>query len=366
MRILYITRKYPPSIGGMQTQSYQLHKALSAKNSVSLISWGHSQIFLPLFVFFAFVDAIIKLNREKIDIIQLGDLVLSPLGLLLKLLFKKSTFTISHGRDSAYENFLYNFLVIRSAGRLDGIICVSHNIKQRLISRGLPAEKLEVIPNGIFTDSNNKLSTDREAVISEIEGHYGVQLKDSRILLSMSRLVPKKGIMEFIEGVFIKIKAETENIIYLIAGEGPERAKIQRAINKLGLKNNIHLLGSVKHSSNMHKALFKAAGVFVMPNAKVGNDAEGFGVAVLEAAIMGAPVVAYDVDGISTALHNNKNGILVESGNKDLFAEAVLSFLKDDARRLHFADNAREYVINNFNWNKIASAYLKQYSQPIK
>ena len=365
MKILYITRKFPPSIGGMQVQSYQFYGNLSKENDVILISWGHSQVFLPLFIFFAFLRSVIALATSKIDIVQLGDFVLSPLGALLKLLFNRPTFTISHGRDSAYKNLLYDSLVVKSAKKLDKVICVSENMKGRFLLRGLADEKLEVIPNGISVDDFNRPEAKREGLISELESCYGIRLEKRKIIFSASRLVGKKGIKEFIEEIFIKIACMPEEAVFLIAGEGPEKERIAQAIERLGLGNRVYLLGSVRHNSNFYKALFGVADVFVMPNIKVEDDAEGFGVVALEAALMGVPVVAYDVDGISQAIHNNENGILVDEGDKDSFLERVSFLLKDNSSRQERVDRARRYVIDNFSWNKILKSYINLYSRSL-
>lgn len=363
MKILYITRKYPPSIGGMQTQSYQFYKNLSKKCDALLIGWGRSQIFLQLFMPLALTRAIIKLVDEKIDIIQLGDLVLSPMGFLIKLLFDKPVLTLSHGRDSAYKSLLYNLFVIGSAKRLDKVICVSNNMKQRLSARGLPIEKLKVIPNGISVNNFNIQTQDKGHLLSRIETSYGINLKNKKIIFSLSRLVAKKGIKEFIEDVFITIAKYIEDSVFLIAGYGPEKIRIARTISRLGLKNKIYLLGPIIHNSYIYQALFKVADVFVMPNIKTQNDAEGFGVVALEAALMDVPVVAYNVDGIGEAIRHQENGILIEEGEKDLFASSVISLLKDNTLHKQYTHRAKRYVIDNFNWDKIINAYIREYSQ---
>ena len=363
MKVLYITRKYPPSIGGMQTQSYFFYKALSKKSNVLLISWGSSQVFLPFFVIYAGIKSIIQLISGRIDIIQLGDLVLSPLGVLLKLLFNKPVLVVSHGRDSAYRGLLYNFFILGSANKLNKIICVSNYLKQRLHSRGLSNKKLEVIPNGISVSEADKLSLNRERAISEIEAAYGITLKEKRIILSVSRLVAKKGIKEFIDRIFVKIISDIENAVFLIVGNGPEKIRIAQSIKKLGLEDKIYLIGSVKHNSRIYKALFSIADVFVMPNIKVEDDAEGFGVVALEASISKLPIVAYGVDGIGEAIHNNENGMLIDEGNEDLFIDNLLYFLKKNDSKLKLGERAKKYTLDHFGWDKICDRYIEQYKK---
>ncbi len=363
MKVLYITRKFPPSIGGMQTQSYFFHKALSRKSDVLLISWGSSQLFLPFFIIYAAIKSIIQLTSRKIDIIQLGDLVLSPLGVLLKLLFNKPVLAVSHGRDSAYRGLLYNFFVIGSAKKLNKIICVSDYLKQRLRLRGLCNEKLEVIPNGISVNEADELSLDREQAISEIEAAYGITLKDKKIILSVSRLIAKKGIKEFIDRIFVKIISDVGNAVFLVVGDGPEKIRIAQSIKKFGLEDKVCLTGSVKHNSCIYEALFSIADVFVMPNIRVEGDAEGFGVVALESSVRELPIVAYGVDGIGEAVHNNENGMLIEEGNEGLFIDNLLYFLRNKDSKQKFGEKAKKYTLGHFGWDIICDRYIDQYKK---
>jgi glycosyltransferase involved in cell wall biosynthesis len=366
MTILYITRKFPPSIGGMQTQGFNLYKQLSVNNEIILISWGYSQSFLPFFFIYAAVSSIGRLLTGRVDIIQLQDLVLSPLGALLKALFNKPVLTISHGRDSAYQGILYDFFVIGSASRLDKIICVSNYMKERLHGRGVPKNKLAVIPNGIFSNDFREGPLRREESARLIESLYKIDLKDKKVILSVARLVPKKGIKEFIRTIFTRINKRFEKAVFIVAGDGGERLNILKAAHECGLSDKVFLAGLIEPGSRAYNALFAASDVFVMPNVRVKGDSEGFGIVMLEAISKGLPVVAYDVDGIRDALHNGKNGILVKEDDATAFADAVLSFIYDGDQKDEFIRKAREYTKENFNWDRVAGMYLKEYARLLK
>jgi len=361
MNILYITRKFPPSIGGMQTQSAQFYANLSRYNKVFLISWGGSQAFLFIFFIIASIKAILLLTRYKIDVVQLGDLVLSPLVALTRSIFKIPTLAVSHGRDSAYSNLLYNRVILESVKRLDRVVCVSKNMKNRLIARGIPESILEVIPNGIAIKEFSRANNSKEMLLSDIKAAYDVDLSNKRVIISASRLVRKKGITEFIENVFKKISGETASLTYLIIGDGPEKDKIATAIKSNDLNNCVYMLGSVEHNSYIYKALFTIADLFIMPNIKVADDAEGFGIVVLEAALMQVPVIAYNVDGISEAVHDGENGMLVDENDYARFASDVTRLLSNEKLREQCGERSKEYAEKNFNWDLIISKYIKLY-----
>ena len=366
MSILYITRKFPPSIGGMQTQSKEFYDTISGRNRVFLIAWGHSQFFLPFFMIYAFLRAAIILSTKEVEIIQLGDMVLSPLGLVLKILFKKPVLTVSHGRDSVFSSLFYDHFTLGSAKRLDRVICVSCSNMKTLAVRGIPEGKLRVIPNGIIVVNADNDNLNKEYCFNLIEKRFGIKLRGKNNILSVSRLVPKKGIREFVEDVLPLISKKVDNVCFLVAGNGCEKDKIRQAVNRLNLKDKVYILGNVEHGSTTYKALFAVSDVFVMPNVRVNNDAEGFGVVALEAALNKTPLVAYDVDGISEAVQNKENGVLIKEKETKLFSDAVCSFLKDNALRQDFANRAKEYVVKKFCWGRIISMYEKEYLQLLK
>ncbi len=366
MKILYITRKFPPSIGGMQTQSYQFYKCLSRKCDVQIISWGGSQVFLPVFIVYAALKAVILLMIKRADIIQLGDIVLSPLGVFLKVLFKNPVLTVSHGRDANYSSFIYDHLVIGSARKLDKIICVSEDLKNKLVSRGMLSERITVIPNGILADRQYETVFERTDSLKIIKDFYGIDLENKRIILSMSRLVKKKGIEGFLRGVLPEIVRIREDAVFIIAGDGPEKENILKGIKEAGLKDRVHMLGFIENGSDAYNALFGAADIFVMPNVRVRGDSEGFGIVALEAGINGLPVLAYDVDGLSEAIRDGENGILVEEGNKEKYTAILSELLKDSKKRKNIGQKSKEFVVNNFSWDKIGNRYRDLYTNVLK
>ncbi|HEX6606437.1 MAG TPA: glycosyltransferase, partial [Chloroflexia bacterium] len=138
--ILFITRKHPPSIGGMQKLSQSLTVEMSKLAPTTTISWGRSTIFLPFFLFYALLRAlvIIPWNR-RIQVIHLSDALLAPLGLLLKTLFRVPVVVTVHGLDITFDNGFYQWLVPRCLVHMDKLICVSGYTRDQCLRRGIPA-----------------------------------------------------------------------------------------------------------------------------------------------------------------------------------------------------------------------------------
>src|SRR5258706_11117608 len=130
MKLLYITRKYPPMVGGMEKLSFALAKEFSSSVDTTLITWGGSQKYLPFVYFLFLVKSLYLIPKNKIDHIHIGDALLSPLGLLLKIIFEVKVSVTVHGLDITFNFPGYQYLVPQCASKLDKIICVSNATKK--------------------------------------------------------------------------------------------------------------------------------------------------------------------------------------------------------------------------------------------
>ena len=83
MRVLFVTRKFPPSVGGMQRLSYHLITQMKRRAEVSAVTWGRSQKLLPFFLPYALGKSIC-IGMRGIDLAHIGDPVLAPIGSLVR------------------------------------------------------------------------------------------------------------------------------------------------------------------------------------------------------------------------------------------------------------------------------------------
>jgi len=360
--ILFITRKYPPSIGGMQRFSYKLANHLARRADIQVISWGKSQLFLPFFLPVALFRAMWTLSRGTIKVVHLGDCALSPIGVLLKILYDVPLVVSVHGRDLVFPNRLYQHVISRCLKGMDKVICVSEALRKECIERGICEERCEVIPNGVDIPEFDTKTSEKQIQVFKpmIE-----QLRGRVVLLTVGRLVEKKGIHHFVEKVLPRLLDRGYDVCYIVVGNGPFRGKIEGLIKNHGLEGRVFLLGEVPMEGEALRALYNIADVFVMPNTPVEGDMEGFGIVTLEAAAAGLCVVASRVDGIPSAIINGKNGLLISPYDVDGYVETIASLLKDAERRKRFGERAREFTRRNYNWRKIAKQYLKVFQQVI-
>lgn len=355
MRILFISRKYPPSVGGMERMSYCLLRELGKKTETDSIVWGHSQMFLPIFLLKAILQAFININliKRRYDAILLGDALLSPVGLFIKRFVRIPVICIAHGLDITFKNRLYQRILIPSVRKMDAVICVSDNTKKECMSRGVAPGKIRYIPNGA---EPCPVELHPGSLRSELKSMGHSLQGDCRILLTVGRLVRRKGVAEFIEHAFGDLKRSNPGLIYLIAGKGREKKRIEGVICKEGFGGSIFLLGSV--DQNLLCSLYASADIFIMPNIHVPGDVEGFGIVALEASSYGLPVVGTGIEGIRDAVRDGENGFLVPTGRYDIFTDRINYLLNNNEIRSAMRAKARA-VAEKFSWNNIADRYIK-------
>ncbi len=355
--LLYITRKYPPSIGGMQRFNQKLVSHLGRYRPFRLISWGHSQALMFFFLLFAFFKTIFLRLSGKIELVYLSDGLMSPMGLILKKLLSIPVAVNIHGRDIAFGFPGYLTVVPAALRKMDRVICVSRQLKEVCRGYGIPDEILRVIPNGVDGADFSWTGPGDPRELLEIDSPERV------ILITVGRLVPKKGVDRFVEKILPSIVEREKRVLYLVAGDGPLRPKIEELVREKGLEKNVRLLGNIGMDDPRLNALYAAADIFVMPNVEVPGDIEGFGIVALEAGAAGLPVVSSRLQGIQEAVREGENGILLPWDDNEAYLKTLLELIGDREKRVRLGERARRYVLENYGWEKIAGRYHRVFEE---
>ena len=347
MKVLFVSRAYPPVTGGIENQNYALHAWLSRDSAVTLIRNPYGKKALPAFLPYATLRALFALRSH--DVLLLGDGVLAVTGFIAKLFYpKKPVISVVHGLDITYANPIYRALWIRRfLPAHDALIAVSRETGRQVVEQGIPADKVTVIPNGVDPSALHG-----EFSRQDLEQLLKTPLAGKSVVLTTGRLVKRKGAEWFIRSVLPLLP---ESVIYVLAGAGPEERSIRQAITELGYERRVWLLGRV--SDRERNVLLHTADIFMQPNIRVPGDVEGFGIAVIEAAVCARAVVAADIEGLKDAVQHGDNGLLVEAGNPQAFRSAITGLLADDAARLALGRRAREFSKRAFHWSAVSRLY---------
>lgn len=362
--LIYMSRRYPPSVGGMQRLSRELHLALAARLPVRAVTWGGSQLALPLFAPLAAIRALAWLavpgmyvrppgeGQSQVtpgrpigpavaagEVILAGDAVLSPIALVLGRATGRPVAAIAHGLDFVHPSVAS--WAPAALRRADLVIAISHHIRDLLLARGIDPGRCLAIP---LAATPEPLPT-RRAARERLSRLVGQPLSDRPVLLTVGRLAPRKGHAWFASRCLPLIRRHAPDTLYLIAGEGTERRAIEAA-------GDTTLLGRVDDRTRAD--LWAAADLFIMPNRALPGDAEGFGLVAAEAAHAGLPVVATAVEGILDAVHDGVTGRLVPPEQPAVLAEAILALLAD---RGDLPRTARQHAGEHFTWDAVGDRY---------
>lgn len=344
LKFLFITRNYPPKMGGLEAYSYNLINKFETNNHTYKIALSKSNRHLFWFLPFSLFKALYISWKHNIAYIHLCDALLSPVGMLLKI-FTKAAISVSVvGLDITYKNFLYQLFISWCVRQMDRVICISRSTRDECIRRGIPYNRCTVIPIGINPDEVY-LPLSREELRQELEKITGVSLQNQLVLVTVGRLVKRKGVAWFVKNVVPHLDS---TCLYLIVGDGPEKKRIQALVRSYNLENHVFLLG--KLSNEDRNIIFNASDIFIMPNITVSGDVEGFGIVAIEAGSCGLPVIASNIQGIRDAVLDGKTGILVEEQNVSDFLEAIKNM------RLE-REPVRLIVISTFDWSQIYQQY---------
>jgi phosphatidylinositol alpha-1,6-mannosyltransferase len=351
MRVLFISRKHPPSIGGMQRLSYHLIQEMRQRVQATAITWGGSQKLLPLFLLYALARSAWE-ARRGVDLILAGDPIVAVIGSLLKALVGAPIVTVAHGLDVTFAFRPYQWLIPWVLRQQDRVVCISEAARTACIARGVPAEKCIIIAPGVTVPETLPARKEGRKRLSEMIHR---ELEGATILVTVGRLVPRKGVAWFLESVYAKVVALKAPIHYVIVGQGPEEDRIRSVVQRLGLNDVVSLTGTVSDDDLGH--IYVGADLFVMPNVVVPSDVEGFGLVALEAAAHALPVLAADLAGIRDAVVAGHTGALVEAGDPDAWLEALAKLLGSPDALRTISASARETVSRRFGWGQMADAY---------
>lgn len=356
-KVLFITRKFPPAVGGMEKYAFELSEALASKADIKLIKWGGSAKMLPLVLPYFLVLSCWKLVTGKFDIIHLQDGLLAPMGVVLKTIFRKPLTVVIHGLDVTYQNSFYQAVVKWSLKRADKIICISEAAQSEVLKRGISLDKTIVIPLGTKDDIYDKNKTKARKYLND---KLNIRSSD-KIILSVGRLVERKGVHWFVSNVMPQLVKADPSILFLVSGEGDSRGLVEQAIRRAKLEDRVRLLG--RTSQTVRRNLYNGADIFAMPNLPVKGDIEGFGLVLLEASLCELPVVAAGIEGIKDAITDGKNGVLVPTKDAKAIQKAIEKFTTDKPYAAKFGKASRSFTLKNYSWPLIADKFMTVYDE---
>ena len=354
-RILFLARRFPPSLGGIQTFSYQLSEHIRATRQVRLHALGREHLAnLAWFVPTAYLASLVDLVRG-VDLVFFSDGVMASLAPFLRPFTKAPFVTTIHGLELTYSGGPFSRMMLRGAQCCDRVCAVSETTRDLTIEAGIPADRVRIAYNGIeppvFEDA--ALLSARE----HLEHQLGLKFGQDRVLLNIGRQIPRKGVASFLENGFPLLE---DDIHLIICGTGPESDRIKQVVASKGIGDRVHTLGHVEDITA--SALRHSCDLFLMPNVKYPNDVEGYGIAPLEAMYDGLQVVAFAVDALVESCR--EGGYLIPETDYSAYANQIHKYLTSPlAEKDTLRQQARDYIRRENAWSTTGDTYLRIFDE---
>lgn len=375
VRLLFVSHSLPPygrpldNVGGMQRAAVDLHDGLLAQRSVEVkalvlrTAWNERGYRTPLFLGRALRVIRRMAKAREIDAVLFSSMVTGVLAVPLRNVLRRNSVTsaaIVNGLDATTPTWPYPALVRKAFEALDLVLPISNATGEACAVRGLDRTKMKVVPLGIRLD-RFAMSDDRSLARSKVLTMFGIDDRPSLILCSVGRLVARKGVEWFVSNVMPQLPRD---VSLLIVGDGPERSRIETAITRANVQNQVHVLGAV--SESQLESLYQGSDLFVMPNIPVENDIEGFGLVMLEAGLLGIPVIASNIDGITDVITPGENGTLISTGDASAFRDAVMTYYGNADRLRAASSRARMHTVSHFGWSGVVQRYLEELRRVVR
>lgn len=343
--IWYITRKFPPSRGGMQRLSQRIASELSALRPLTLVRWRAGQWGLPLFVPWALLRLTWGLLRGRVSVLLIGDPVLSLLAMPARWAGVPVAVVV-HGLDATYPHRLYRWYLRRFFhGRIDACLCISRFVRDELLARGVAPARCALIPPGVGEPEPARVSDIADADAP------------ARLLI-LGRLVRRKGALWFVREVMPRLRASASSPRLDIVGDGPDRAAIEQAIAASGLGDRVRLWGDVDEAAKA--ARLARSDLVLMPNVPLDDDPEGFGLVALEAAMSRRYVLAADLQGLRDAVADAAIGGLLPAGDAAAWSAAIEHALADRVALRARGEAAHAYAVEHCSWSRMGLRYAER------
>lgn len=283
-----------------------------------------------------------------IDIVHAHEVKSDTITYLASKLHRVPIMTTLHGwiANSARQRLMMA-LDRRIIAAFDCVIVVSEQIREQLLSHGLRGDNLRLLHNAIAIERYRR--TAQRGFVAELVGKPLL----APVIVSIGRISAEKGHADLVDAVAIA-RARGYQVSAVLAGDGPERARVVEKIRALRLEDHIHLPGYV----NEPERILEEADLVVLP-----SHTEGLPNAALEAMVMEVPILATRVGGTPEVVVDGETGRLVIPRSPEALAGGIIEFLTDPGPWRQMARRGRESVERKFNFTTRTRRLETIYSQ---
>lgn len=341
MKLLLITRNFPPLWGGMERLNWHIADELAREYEVTVVGPAGAAVHAPAgvrvievplrplwrFLLLAAWRALRAARRSRPAVVLAGSGLTAPMVWLAARLSGTRCIAYVHGLDVIATHPIYRLGWRPFLRRMDRIIANSRHTAALAQGAGVDSGRIAVVHPGVT------LPTLDPQARARFRARHG--LGEVPLLLSVGRLTARKGLAEFVANALPAIvRQHADAMLVVIGGEPADAlhggstggaASAQATAATTGLQDHLRFLGSAT-DAELSEA-YQASDVLVFPVLDLPGDVEGFGMVAVEAAAHGLPTVAYATGGVVDAVAEEESGSLIPPDDAEGFAAAVLRLL---------------------------------------
>lgn len=277
------------------------------------------------------------IKENNIEIIHTHDFYTNVFGIAAARLAAVKVKIASKRETGGMRSRVQKQIENRIFGVADAIAVNSNAVKNYLLAEKIPAEKIEVIYNGLNLEKFEPEQKNRREICAEFGLPADENIKFITLVANLRHEV--KNQLMFLRTAR-KISEKFPEVRFVLAGEGELKDALENQARGLNVADKTHFIGRCARIPELLSISF--AGVLT-------SAAEGFSNAILEYMAAKLPVVATAVGGAAEAVVENKTGFLVASDDNEAMAKRLLELLEDEEKAKRFGKNGREIVEEKFS-----------------
>lgn len=273
---------------------------------------------------------------------------IGPAALWAKKRYKLSTPVVAHHHH--LDDDPLNLFIERPVLSACSLVITDSHFSKRQIAEvfRIDTSHVEVIYNGV--DERFRPEIKSERLIKEWD------LMGKKTILTLGGLKARKNLAGLLEIFRRVVRQVGDRVVLIIAGSGPELSRLQKYAARLSLENQVRFTGFIAEVDKA--AVYNMADVYVSS-----SSMEGFGMTPAEAMACGKSAVVSDSGSLSEVVLDEKTGFVVSLEEPELFAERIVTLLKNPTLADEYGRAGLAHVKQNFRWDLTAAKALDLYQQ---
>jgi len=294
------------------------------------------------------------LREQRVQLVHAHQYTPFFQALLARLAYRRPPIVFTeHGRHypdtRSSRRVAFNRALLRGDDRL---IAVGESVRNALVlNEGLPEERTETIYNGVPLQRFLSVRSD-ESLRSEVRKELGV-FSDDYVVVQVARLNELKDHATALRTAR-RLRDAGVPVRLVLAGEGPERPRLERLVAEIGLTSNVQFLGT---RSDIPRLLAGADALLLS------SVSEGIPLTLIEAMAAGVPVVSTDVGGVAEIVEHGISGLLTDSGDDVGLARALDELWREPEKAGNLADCGTRRAVERYSLESMHQAYVGVYDE---